>query len=98
MPARSAGRAEPAAPCPPATHVAHPATRAKLRKTMRRVSFAAGVAVVVAAQLAPLDDRFWTHMLQHLLIADLGPLLLCLGRRFPARPALALPAWAAALG
>ena len=65
---------------------------------MRRVSFAAGVAVVVAAQLAPLDDRFWTHMVQHLLIADVGPLLLCLGRRFPERPALALPAWAVSLG
>jgi putative membrane protein len=65
---------------------------------MRRLSLAAGVAVIVAAQLAPLDGRFWTHMVQHLLIGDLGPLLLCLGRRFPERPGLALPAWAAALG
>jgi cytochrome c oxidase assembly factor CtaG len=64
---------------------------------MRRLSLAAGAALIFAAQLAPLDGRFWTHMVQHLLIADLGPLLLCLGRRFPERPALALPAWAAAL-
>jgi putative membrane protein len=64
---------------------------------MRRLSLTAGLAVVVGAQLAPLDGRFWTHMLQHLLIGDLGPLLLCLGRRFPERPLLALPAWAAAL-
>src|SRR3954447_15468756 len=64
---------------------------------MRRLSLAAGAAVIVAAQLAPLDGRFWTHMLQHLLIGDLGPLLLCLGRRFPERPLLALPLWTAAL-
>ena len=64
---------------------------------MRRLSLAAGLAVVLGAQLAPLDGDFWTHMLQHLLIGDLGPLLLCLGRPFPERPLLALPAWAAAL-
>jgi putative membrane protein len=64
---------------------------------MHRLSLAAGLAVVVVAQLAPLDGRFWTHMVQHLLIGDIGPLLLCLGRRFPERPLLALPAWAATL-
>jgi cytochrome c oxidase assembly factor CtaG len=64
---------------------------------MRRASLVLGSAVVVGAQLAPLDGRFWTHMLQHLLIGDLGPLLLCLGRRFPERPLLALPLWTASL-
>jgi cytochrome c oxidase assembly factor CtaG len=64
---------------------------------MRRASLVLGSAVVLGAQLAPLDGRFWTHMLQHLLIGDLGPLLLCLGRRFPERPLLALPLWTASL-
>jgi len=52
---------------------------------------------VIGAQLAPLDHRFWTHMLQHLLIGDLGPLLIVARRPLRAPPALALPVWAAAL-
>ena len=36
-------------------------------------------------------------MVQHLLIGDLGPLLLVLGRPVRVRPVLALPLWAAAL-
>ena len=65
----------------------------KLRKTAAAV----GAALVVAAQVAPLDDRFWTHMLQHLLIGDVGPLLLALARPWRVRPDVALPVWAAAL-
>jgi putative membrane protein len=56
-----------------------------------------GAALVVGAQAAPLDGRFATHMLQHLLLGDLGPLLLVLALpRLPVRPRLALPIWAAA--
>jgi cytochrome c oxidase assembly factor CtaG len=64
---------------------------------LRLCSFVAGLAVVVGAQLAPLDGRFSTHMLQHLLIGDLGPLLIVLGRPPRSRAALALPLWAATL-
>jgi putative membrane protein len=56
-----------------------------------------GAGVVVAAQLAPLDDRFWTHMLQHLLIGDAGPLLLVAARPLRVRWAPALAVWSAAL-
>ena len=65
-----------------------------MRKT---VFLPLGAAVVLGAQLAPLDNRFWAHMVQHLLIGDLGPLLLAVGRPSRVRPAAALPAWAAAL-
>ena len=61
---------------------------------LRRTSVFAGIAVVLAAQLAPLDDRFWTHMVQHLLIGDIGALLIVLGRPFRSRPFVALPLWA----
>jgi putative membrane protein len=66
---------------------------------LRVCSVAAGAGVAVAAQLAPLDDRFWAHMIQHLLIADLGPLLVALGlvglgRPLRIPPAVALPVWA----
>jgi putative membrane protein len=68
---------------------------------MKTAALALGAAVVVGAQVAPLDGRFSTHMLQHLLLGDLGPLLLVLGLppRAPARasPLLALPLWTAAL-
>jgi putative membrane protein len=63
----------------------------------RETTALAGAAVVVAAQLAPLDGSFWTHMVQHLAIGDLGPLLIVLGRPLRSRPALALPVWAAVL-
>lgn len=64
---------------------------------LRLAAVAAGIAVVLGAQLAPLDDRFATHMLQHLAIGDLGPLLIALGLSLRSRPALALPVWAAVL-
>jgi putative membrane protein len=64
---------------------------------LRLGALAAGIATVVGAQLAPLDDRFATHMVQHLLIGDVGPLLVALHRPLRARPALALPLWSATL-
>jgi putative membrane protein len=63
---------------------------------MRRASGFAGAAVVIGAQLAPLDERFWTHMVQHLLIGDLGPLLIVVARPLRVRPSVALPVWGAA--
>jgi putative membrane protein len=57
----------------------------------RAVSFALGICVVVAAAAAPLESRFSTHMVQHLLIGDLGPLLVVLGLNGPLlRPLLAV--------
>jgi putative membrane protein len=61
-------------------------------------SLVLGVGVVVGADLAPLDGRFETHMVQHLLLGDIGPLLVVVGlagtlRR--AHPAAVLPLWAA---
>jgi cytochrome c oxidase assembly factor CtaG len=67
---------------------------------LRLTSLVAGLAVVLGSAAAPLDGRFATHMVQHLLLADVGPLLVVLGlpggRRL-SRPRLALPAWTALL-
>ena len=64
----------------------------------RRIStLTAGAGLALGAQLAPLDDRFWAHMLQHLLLGDLGPLLVALAWRPRVAPAAALPVWAALL-
>jgi cytochrome c oxidase assembly factor CtaG len=63
-----------------------------------RIALALGVATLLAAQLAPLTDRFWEHMLQHLLIGDVAPLLVVLGGiRLRIHPLVALPVWAANL-
>ncbi len=65
-----------------------------------RVSLVLGILTVLGADVAPLSGRFSTHMLQHLLLGDLGPLLIVLGlsgRLRLAHPAAALPLWAAAL-
>jgi putative membrane protein len=76
---------------------------------LRAVAFGLGVAVVVGAGVAPLAGRFWMHMIQHLLIGDLGPFLLVLGvdgrllrpplraLRALAHPLVALPLWTALL-
>jgi cytochrome c oxidase assembly factor CtaG len=73
----------------------------RLRRRGRRVSparaaaFAAGIAVLLAAFLSPLDrlgeERlFSAHMTQHLLIGDVAPLLVVLGLDGPLlRPLLA---------
>jgi cytochrome c oxidase assembly factor CtaG len=59
---------------------------------------AAGLASVLAAQVAPLGSRFAEHMAQHLVLGDLGPLLVVVGGlRVRVRPAVALPLWAANL-
>jgi putative membrane protein len=59
----------------------------------RAVSAALGLALLVGASAAPLESRFATHMLQHLLLGDLGPLLLVLGLTGPLlRPLLAVRA------
>jgi cytochrome c oxidase assembly factor CtaG len=42
-----------------------------------------GLGVLVAADLAPTDDRFAVHMVQHLLIADVAALLLVFGLTGP---------------
>lgn len=74
----------------------------------RLLCFALGVAMSLGAALSPLAGRFWTHMLQHLLLGDIGPLLVVVGltgtlrRPLPAlrslsHPVVALPLWAAVL-
>jgi putative membrane protein len=70
---------------------------------IRLASSLLGAALVAgSAAASPLEHRFWTHMLQHLALGDVGPLLLVLGRPSPRlgpleRPAVALPLWAASL-
>jgi len=62
-------------------------------------SLVLGLGTVVGADLAPLDGRFETHMVQHLLVGDVGPVLVVLGlsgRLRLAHPFVALPVWAAA--
>lgn len=60
----------------------------------RRVAaFAAGLFILLVASVAPLEGRFATHMLQHLLIGDLAPICLVLGVDGPLlRPMLAFGA------
>jgi putative membrane protein len=59
-----------------------------------------GIAAVAGAAASPLAGRFATHMLQHVVIGDLGPLLIVLALTGPRRlvqPLVALPVWAASL-
>jgi putative membrane protein len=57
----------------------------------RAASFALAVAILLVAFVAPLDQRFSLHMVQHLLIGDLAPLFVVLGLDGPLlRPLLAL--------
>src|SRR4051794_39642618 len=59
---------------------------------VRALSFAAGLAVLLAGALMP-DERFSLHMTQHLLIGDIAPLLVVLGLTGPLlRPVLAIRA------
>jgi putative membrane protein len=75
---------------------------------LRTLSLVLGVAVTLGAAASPLDGRFSTHMLQHLLLGDVGPLLVVLGLTGPllrplravrslAHRLVALPVWAALL-
>jgi putative membrane protein len=78
------------------------------RTPRRALWFVLGVGVTLGAAVAPLDGRFSTHMLQHLLLGDVGPLLVVLGLtgpllrplravRYLAHPLVALPVWAVLL-
>jgi cytochrome c oxidase assembly factor CtaG len=65
-----------------------------------RTSLVLGIALAIGADAAPLAGRFSTHMLQHLLLGDLAPLLIVLGVTGSLRlahPLIALPLWAACL-
>lgn len=82
---------------------------------LRLASFAAGLAVILGALVSPIDTigeerLFSVHMLQHLMLGDLGALLLVLGLdgrllqpplrylhrlRILGHPLVALPLWAA---
>ena len=55
-------------------------------------SFAAGMAVLTLAALAPLDELLWTHMIQHELLMVVAAPLIVLGRPLYAVP-LRLPRW-----
>jgi putative membrane protein len=73
--------------------------RARGRRLRRRqpLWFAIGVAVVAGALLTPIDrigeqDLFWVHMVQHLMVGDIGPLFVVLGLSGAIlRPLLAAP-------
>jgi putative membrane protein len=57
----------------------------------KQVWFWAGIAVLLVAVAVP-DDRFSTHMVQHLLLGDIGPLLVVLGLTGALlRPVLVVP-------
>lgn len=70
--------------------------RGRAPRRARRVCFYAGVALATLALVSPLDwwaeERLlWLHMVQHLLLGDLAPLLIVLGLSGPVlRPLLAL--------
>ena len=69
-------------------------TRAPERAPAARVQawFWAGVVVLLAAPLLPDQERFWIHMVEHLLLGDIAPLLIVLGLTGPVlRPLLAAP-------
>ena len=62
----------------------------------RRLSFGFGIAVVLIAISPPFhelaDELLYVHMAQHLLLADIGALLIVLGLTGPVlQPVLALP-------
>jgi putative membrane protein len=66
-------------------------------RVARQACFYAGVLVLVLALVSPVDTIgenrvFWMHMVQHLMLGDLAPLLIVLGLTGPIlRPVLALP-------
>jgi putative membrane protein len=49
----------------------------------RQITFGAGMVVICASLLGPVDDEadklLWVHMIQHLLLADVASLLIVLG-------------------
>ncbi len=72
----------------------HPGRSTSAPSVLRRGAFYAGLALAVVALASPLDtlaqDRLFTaHMMQHLLLADLVPILLLIGlTRSLMRPAV----------
>jgi cytochrome c oxidase assembly factor CtaG len=54
---------------------------------IRQWAFYAGVGLIVAVLVSPLaglaEELFWAHMVEHLVIADIGALLLVLGLTGP---------------
>lgn len=73
------------------------ARRGRPVSARRRAWFYSGAAVILLALVSPVDtlgeDKlFYMHMIQHLMLGDLGPLMLVLGLTGPLlRPLLALP-------
>jgi putative membrane protein len=72
------------------------ARRGRPVPVIRQVSFAAGIALIVAAVASPIahmgHELVLAHMVQHLLMADLGALLIVLGLTGPLlQPLLAVP-------
>jgi cytochrome c oxidase assembly factor CtaG len=71
--------------------------RRRAPRRLRVACFWAGIAVLALALFSPLDAvgehwLFWAHMTQHLLIGDIGPLLVVLGLSGAVlRPLLAAP-------
>jgi cytochrome c oxidase assembly factor CtaG len=63
------------------------ARRGKPVSTRRQVSFAAGVALIIAALVSPLahlgEELLVAHMAQHLVLGDLASLLIVLGLTGP---------------
>lgn len=47
-------------------------------KARKRFAFWTGCVIIAAALFIP-DSKFWTHMSEHLLLGDIGPLLIVLG-------------------
>lgn len=75
-----------------------------VRRTRGRVggwrvtSFLAGVGVAIFALVSPIDavgeeSLLWVHMLQHMLLGDLAPLLIVLGLSGPLLRPLLAAAW-----
>ena len=70
-----------------ATCGARPAPRSgdtPTHDTLRALAFAGGLLVILIALISPVDDLgenrlFTAHMVQHLLLADLAPILLLVG-------------------
>ena len=61
----------------------------------RQLAFAAGLLCILVARFSPIatlaDDLVWAHMVEHLLIGDLGALLIVIGLTGPMlQPVLAI--------
>jgi cytochrome c oxidase assembly factor CtaG len=78
------------------------AARGRAVPTWRQACFYSGLALIAVTLISPLagvaDELFWAHMAEHLLLADLGALLLVLGLTgHLAHPVPAFGLWAANL-